>query len=59
MATKSIYKQVKIKDRRMLGRFVTALEKAEKASERDITLSKNVQIMDRSQIKKIFGDSDN
>lgn len=56
MATNSIYKEMRIKDRKYCRNFVAALENAEKKSGKDVVPSKRIQEIRGDSIKKMFGD---
>jgi iron(III) transport system ATP-binding protein len=56
MATKSIYKNVIIKDARLSRNLVSALENAKKKQSKDVRLSKTCHELKRDQIKGIFGE---
>lgn len=54
MATKSIYKDIRIKDRALCRNFVSALEHAEGKSSKKVILSKKVTTIRGDKIKEIF-----
>ena len=56
MATNSIYKEMRIKDRKYCRNFVAALENAEKKSGKDVVPSKRIQEIRGNILKKMFGD---
>lgn len=58
MATKSILKNVMIKDRHSARRLVSALENASGKSEKKVTLSRTYSEMGRDEIRAVFGDKD-
>lgn len=55
MATKSILKNIDIKDRRLGRAFVSALENAENKASKEVNYSKACTTATRSQVKTIFG----
>ena len=56
MATKSIYKEIRIKDPIVARNFIRALEKAKNKQSTDIVMSKKVHdIRDPEEVSKIFG----
>lgn len=55
MATKSILKNVYIKDRRTARRLVSALENASGKSSQIVALSRSTKDLDKDEIQKIFG----
>ncbi|NLV22675.1 MAG: hypothetical protein GXY49_11945 [Syntrophomonadaceae bacterium] len=57
MATKSIYKNVIIKDAKLSRNLVSALENAKKKQSKDVRLSKTCHELKKDQIKGIFGES--
>lgn len=56
MATNSIYKEMRVKDRKYCRNFVAALENAEKKSGKNVTFSKRVQEVRGDSLRKMFGD---
>ena len=57
MATKSIYKDIRIKNKALAGNFISALEHAQEKGSVKVEMSKTVQdIKDPETIKKIFGE---
>ena len=54
MATKSIYKDVRIKDPSLCRRFVSALENAESDRGKEVVFSKRVTTVKGEDIKKMF-----
>ena len=55
MATRSILKEIKIKDRISARRLINALENAGKVREPSITLSRPVSTATEKEIKQMFG----
>lgn len=55
MATKSIYKNIAIKDRHLARGLIRALENAEKKTSREIVISKKHHSASDEEIRKIFG----
>lgn len=55
MATSSIFKDVKIKDRRHLHALVRALECSKGTKSKDVVLSKRCSDMTKEQMQEIFG----
>ena len=58
MATRSILKEIKIKDRISARRLINALENAGKVREPSITLSRRVSTATEKEIKQMFGAED-
>ena len=56
MATKSIFKNIVIKDRSLSRKLVLALETAEGKSSKRVVLSKSYHEVKKGQIKDIFGE---
>ncbi len=56
MATKSIYKDVNIRDSSLARKFVHALENAQNKHSKEVVLSKKYSTIDKSKIKDIFGE---
>ena len=57
MATNSILKNLRIKDRRMAQKFVKALEQSHEKKAKDVIIPHKVQTLDKEQIKAVFGDN--
>ena len=57
MPTKSIYKNINITDEASAERFISALEKAQNISPKEITLSQKYSIIDKDKIREIFGNN--
>ncbi len=55
MATKSILKDINIRDKRLARSFIVALEQAESKPDICVDLSKSVNVIKKDQIKKLFG----
>jgi len=55
MATKSIYKDVRIKDPALCKKFVRALENAERNSVKNVVLTRQHENIAGPSIKKLFG----
>jgi len=56
MATKSIFKDVRIKNKELAKKFVCALENAEKVPQRDVLMSKKCSEASTESIKELFKD---
>ncbi len=56
MATKSILKNVDIRDKKLSENFVHALESASGKKAKDVQLSKSCTNVNRQDIKKLFGE---
>ena len=56
MATSSFLKNVELKDKNSVRRFVCALENAEKFQRLPAGYSKSVEFVQKENIKKIFGE---
>lgn len=55
MATKSVYKQVRIRDKSLTKRLVVALEESQYKATKPVTYSKSVrEVKDPDVIKSIF-----
>jgi ribosomal protein L30E len=57
MATKSILKNISIRDKSLCKSFVQALENAENRQAKKIVLSKSCRELTREQIKKYFSNN--
>ena len=55
MATKSILKEIRIRDRISARRLIAALENAGKIREPNVTLSRTVSNATEEEIKRMFG----
>lgn len=55
MATKSIFKNIHIKDQKLGESLVVALENATKKESKDVTLSRSYSDIHGEKIKEIFG----
>ena len=56
MATKSIYKNVVIKDAQLKKNFVLALENAQNKTSKQVQLSKPCRNLKKDQVKDFFGE---
>ena len=56
MATNSIYKEMRVKNRNCCRNLVTALENAEKRSSKVVVISKRIQEIKGDALKKMFKD---
>lgn len=56
MATKSILKNIDIKEKRMGRSIILALENAEGKKEKEVKLSRSCRELKGSKIKDLFGD---
>lgn len=56
MATKSIYKNVVIKDAQLKKNFVLALENAQNKTSKQVQLSKPCRNIKKDQVKDFFGE---
>ena len=56
MATKSIYKNINIKDKKPGRALVTALENAKEFKGKEVVLTKKCQKIKKDQLKEFFGD---
>jgi hypothetical protein len=56
MATKSILKDIMIKDRKTCASLINALENASKKSTKQFEFTRGVRTASTEDIKKIFGD---
>lgn len=56
MATRSIYNNICIKDKKFGRSLAEALENAEKKRGKDVTLTKKITEVKSDDIKKMFGD---
>lgn len=57
MATKSIYKNINIKNKSVCRSLIKALENAKNKQSKEVVLSKKCIELKGSDIKKIFGDN--
>lgn len=55
MATKSILKEVRFKDRNLCRGFASALENAKGKKSKDVTMSRTVTDVKKTDVKKFFG----
>ena len=55
MATKSIYKEVRVTNKTMCKKLLAALENAERKGAKKVVMSKNVQNVSGQKIKDLFG----
>jgi len=55
MATKSIFKNVVVKNKQLSKQLVSALENAQKKGSKTVVLSKSCHEVKKSQIKDFFG----
>lgn len=55
MATKSIYKNVKIKNRYLSHSFISALENASGKKDKEVVFQRKVRDVRGEDIKKLFG----
>lgn len=58
MATKSVLKNVIIKDRRSAYALVRALENAGGKQSQEVSMSRTCKELDRNDVRKIFGGND-
>ena len=57
MATKSIYKEIRIKDKLFCKTFVSALENAQNKKGKEVTLKRRVdEVRDIEELTKMFKD---
>ena len=56
MATNSILKPLRIKDKRTAQKFVRALELSHEKKAKSVQIPHKVESLDKGQIKAIFGD---
>jgi len=56
MATKSMLKNVSIKDKQLARGLVAALENAEKKGSKDVVLRKRLDVVKIEDIKALFGE---
>ena len=57
MATKSIMKNVDIRDRKLCRSFVEALENAEGKGSKEVILSRTFKEVSGDKIKELFGEN--
>ncbi|MGP1406024.1 hypothetical protein [Filifactor alocis] len=55
MATKSILKNIEIRDKKSAKKFVYALDRAENIKGKSVTFSKQCKDLSTEEIKKVFG----
>lgn len=58
MATRSILKNVDIRDKKLAKEFINALENSKNKRTKEVVISKTVKTIDASQIKEIFGNAE-
>lgn len=56
MATKSIIKNIDIKDKRMCQAFISAIENAENKHSKEVSLSRSFTEIKGDKIKELFGE---
>ena len=56
MATKSITKNIDIRDKELCKTFISALENAEKKRSKEVSLSRSFIELKGEKIKELFGD---
>ena len=56
MATKSILKNITIREKRMGRNFVSALENAQNKHSKEVVLTKSCETVRKQDIRKIFGE---
>ncbi len=56
MATKSIFKNVVIKDKQLTKNLIAALENAQNKGSKTVKLSKSYHIIKKDQIKDLWGE---
>jgi len=56
MATKSIIKNVDIRDKKLCGSFVAALENAQNKRSKEVAMSRSVTEVKGDKIKELFGE---
>ena len=59
MATKSILKNITIKEKVTSRSLINALENADKKKTKNFTFSRGVRVADKELIKKLFGEEKN
>jgi len=57
MATKSIMKNVDIRDKRLCRAFISALENAHGKKSKEVSLSRTFKEISGDKIKELFGES--
>lgn len=57
MATKSIYKNVNLKNKTLARGLILALENAMNKQEKEVQVSKSVKEIKGNDLRKIFGDN--
>lgn len=58
MATKSISKNIVIRDKKLCRNLISALENAEGKSSKHVELKRQIKTASETEILKIFGDND-
>ena len=56
MATKSMLKNIVLRDRKLANNFLSALEKAGKKKSKKVILERNIEEVKGEDIKKLFGE---
>ena len=57
MATKSIYKNISVKNKDFGRALISALENAHKKQAKDVQISRSFSEASKAQIKEIFGEN--
>ena len=55
MATKSVYKEIRVKDKKFCRSIVSALENAQRKRGNEVVLSKSVRTIPKDSIKEFLG----
>lgn len=55
MATKSILKEVRFKDKQLCHGFASALENAQGKRSKDVVFSRTISDVKKDEVKKFFG----
>ena len=58
MATSSIFKVIRAKDKTSIRKLVSALEKSSASKPAEVVMSRPVSDMTKDEIQKLFGGSD-
>ena len=58
MATSSIYKELKTKDKRSIAKLIGALERSKESAAQEVQMTRPVRDLTKEQINRIFGGTD-
>lgn len=58
MATSSIYKDLRAKDKRSIAKLISALERSKESAAQEVQMTRPARDLTKEQIGKIFGGTD-